>query len=273
MSSGFTGPSSPRYNDHRVLMALAIAGSTATGVTELSYPHAYRISYPEFADHMNTARDPDRRHLRGAELAGRADIAEGLITELVGQHARERPDDRAVVEVGEGGAVREWSFRELEDAAGAVGSAAARAGRRTGRAGRLPAAEPARVRRDLARRAADRRDLRAVDADLPRARARVHAARRRQPRADRATRVPRPRPRGDGPRTARASTGLEYVVVLEETGLRRLAPRSSEIAARRHRTSLPSCSSPRAQPASPRACCRRTPHSIWRRICTSVTSD
>jgi len=41
------------YNDHRVLMALAIAGSTATGVTELSYPHAYRISYPEFADHMN----------------------------------------------------------------------------------------------------------------------------------------------------------------------------------------------------------------------------
>jgi 3-phosphoshikimate 1-carboxyvinyltransferase len=41
------------YNDHRVLMALAIAGSTASGVTELSYPHAYRISYPEFADHMN----------------------------------------------------------------------------------------------------------------------------------------------------------------------------------------------------------------------------
>ncbi len=35
----------------------------------------------------------------------------------MGQYARERPDDRAVVEVGEGGAVREWSFRELEDAA------------------------------------------------------------------------------------------------------------------------------------------------------------
>ena len=46
------------YNDHRVLMALAIAGSTATGVTELSYPHAYRISYPEFADHMNTLGIP-----------------------------------------------------------------------------------------------------------------------------------------------------------------------------------------------------------------------
>ena len=39
-------------------MALAVAGSTATGVTELSYPHAYRISYPEFVDHMNTLGVP-----------------------------------------------------------------------------------------------------------------------------------------------------------------------------------------------------------------------
>ena len=46
------------YNDHRVLMALAVAGSTATGVTELSYPHAYRISYPEFVDHMNAIGIP-----------------------------------------------------------------------------------------------------------------------------------------------------------------------------------------------------------------------
>ena len=46
------------YNDHRVLMALAIAGSTASGVTELSYPYAYKISYPEFADHMNTIGIP-----------------------------------------------------------------------------------------------------------------------------------------------------------------------------------------------------------------------
>jgi 3-phosphoshikimate 1-carboxyvinyltransferase len=36
----------------------------------------------------------------------------------VGQHARERPDDRAVVEVGEGGRLKEWSFAELEQAAG-----------------------------------------------------------------------------------------------------------------------------------------------------------
>jgi cyclohexanecarboxylate-CoA ligase len=45
-------------NDHRVLMALTVAGSTATGVTELSFPHAYRISYPEFLDHMNALGIP-----------------------------------------------------------------------------------------------------------------------------------------------------------------------------------------------------------------------
>jgi cyclohexanecarboxylate-CoA ligase len=46
------------YNDHRVLMALTVAGSTATGVTELSFPHAYRISYPEFLDHINALGIP-----------------------------------------------------------------------------------------------------------------------------------------------------------------------------------------------------------------------
>jgi cyclohexanecarboxylate-CoA ligase len=46
------------FNDHRVLMSLAVAGSTATGVTELSYPHAYRISYPKFLDHMNALGIP-----------------------------------------------------------------------------------------------------------------------------------------------------------------------------------------------------------------------
>jgi 3-phosphoshikimate 1-carboxyvinyltransferase len=52
------GASLSSFNDHRVQMALAIAGSAATGVTELSYPHAYRISYPEFVDHMNTIGIP-----------------------------------------------------------------------------------------------------------------------------------------------------------------------------------------------------------------------
>jgi cyclohexanecarboxylate-CoA ligase len=46
------------FNDHRVLMALAVAGSIAGGVTELSYPHAYRISYPEFLEHVNALGIP-----------------------------------------------------------------------------------------------------------------------------------------------------------------------------------------------------------------------
>lgn len=46
------------FNDHRVLMSLAVAGSTAIGLTELSYPHAYRISYPEFLEHFNALGIP-----------------------------------------------------------------------------------------------------------------------------------------------------------------------------------------------------------------------
>ena len=46
------------YNDHRVLMALAVAGSAASGVTELSYPHAYKISYAEFCEQINTIGIP-----------------------------------------------------------------------------------------------------------------------------------------------------------------------------------------------------------------------
>jgi len=52
------GASLSSFNDHRVLMALTVAGSTATDITGLSFPHAYRISYPEFLDHMNALGIP-----------------------------------------------------------------------------------------------------------------------------------------------------------------------------------------------------------------------
>jgi 3-phosphoshikimate 1-carboxyvinyltransferase len=42
------------YNDHRVLMAFAVAASRASGATRITFPNAYRISYPEFRDHMAT---------------------------------------------------------------------------------------------------------------------------------------------------------------------------------------------------------------------------
>lgn len=41
------------FNDHRVLMALAIAASRAKGKSRLTYPNAYKISYPRFLNEMN----------------------------------------------------------------------------------------------------------------------------------------------------------------------------------------------------------------------------
>jgi 3-phosphoshikimate 1-carboxyvinyltransferase len=56
--SRLRGATLSSFNDHRVLMALTVAGACAEGVTELSFPHAYRISYPEFLDHMNALGVP-----------------------------------------------------------------------------------------------------------------------------------------------------------------------------------------------------------------------
>ncbi|GGK86508.1 hypothetical protein GCM10009769_00620 [Curtobacterium luteum] len=41
------------FNDHRVLMSLAVAASKAQGTSSLTYPRAYRISYPTFLEAMN----------------------------------------------------------------------------------------------------------------------------------------------------------------------------------------------------------------------------
>ncbi|GGE33447.1 3-phosphoshikimate 1-carboxyvinyltransferase [Pullulanibacillus camelliae] len=40
------------YNDHRVEMAFALAATRASGTSDLTFPNAYKISYPEFLDHM-----------------------------------------------------------------------------------------------------------------------------------------------------------------------------------------------------------------------------
>ncbi len=42
------------FNDHRVLMSLAVAASAAEGLSTLTYPNAYRISYPRFLQAMET---------------------------------------------------------------------------------------------------------------------------------------------------------------------------------------------------------------------------
>ncbi len=51
--AGLVGRDLSSFNDHRVLMSLAVAGTRASGYTLISYPNAYRISYPEFLQAMN----------------------------------------------------------------------------------------------------------------------------------------------------------------------------------------------------------------------------
>jgi 3-phosphoshikimate 1-carboxyvinyltransferase len=41
------------FNDHRVLMSLAVAATRAEGESRLTYPRAYRVSYPTFLEAMN----------------------------------------------------------------------------------------------------------------------------------------------------------------------------------------------------------------------------
>ncbi|MCC3296555.1 3-phosphoshikimate 1-carboxyvinyltransferase [Arthrobacter caoxuetaonis] len=53
-SARLTGADLSSFNDHRVLMSLAVAASAAEGLSTLTYPNAYRISYPEFLKAMNS---------------------------------------------------------------------------------------------------------------------------------------------------------------------------------------------------------------------------
>ncbi|GAA2244241.1 3-phosphoshikimate 1-carboxyvinyltransferase [Herbiconiux moechotypicola] len=48
------GASMSSFNDHRVLMSLAVAATRATGESRLTYPRAYRISYPTFLQAMTS---------------------------------------------------------------------------------------------------------------------------------------------------------------------------------------------------------------------------
>jgi cyclohexanecarboxylate-CoA ligase len=53
-AAGLHGAPMSSFNDHRVLMSLAVAASSADGVSGLTYPRAYRISYPTFLEAMNS---------------------------------------------------------------------------------------------------------------------------------------------------------------------------------------------------------------------------
>ena len=113
--------------------------------------------------------------------------------------------------------------------------------------------------------AADRRGLRAADADLPRARARVHAARERRARADRPATSSVDTTTRRWPMGCCRTRAVAGAVARARDGRRR--PRRGRRVPRRQapRDAPRSCCSPRARPASPRACCRPTLRWTWRR--------
>jgi cyclohexanecarboxylate-CoA ligase len=131
-----TGSPLSSFNDHRVHMALTVAASRADGESSLTYPNAYRISYPGFLDDMREIgmdlglMDDRERSPEGALTAtGEADsgqraiesiaidqAAEVPIVDWVGRWARERPGEDAVVDVRAGG-TRVWTWEELDQEA------------------------------------------------------------------------------------------------------------------------------------------------------------
>jgi 3-phosphoshikimate 1-carboxyvinyltransferase len=133
---GLTGADLSSFNDHRVLMSLAVAGSRAEGESRLTYPNAYRISYPRFLHEMNavgldmsieSAAPRPPRAMSPAPAPRTASPAQAAVTpvsEWVRRWARERPAQTAVVDAGtesaEGRGTRTWTWRELDAQADSV---------------------------------------------------------------------------------------------------------------------------------------------------------
>jgi cyclohexanecarboxylate-CoA ligase len=97
------------FNDHRILMSLAVAASRAEGQSTLTYPHAYRISYPRFLEAMRSIGVPmsiSDAPANGRATASKSDrhmlkperAAQLTLDQLVRRYAREMPQELAVVE-------------------------------------------------------------------------------------------------------------------------------------------------------------------------------
>jgi cyclohexanecarboxylate-CoA ligase len=109
-----------------VHMALTVAASRARGESSLTYPHAYRISYPEFLDDMRAigldlgveddheaAREPGGVGRRAVESVAIDQAAEVPIVDWVGRWVRERPDEIAIVDVREA-RTKTWTWAQLD---------------------------------------------------------------------------------------------------------------------------------------------------------------
>jgi cyclohexanecarboxylate-CoA ligase len=128
-----TGSPLSSFNDHRVHMALAVAASRARGESSLTYPNAYRISYPGFLDDMRaigldlSIEDDRARTAAGVPIGAGAgeggqraeesiaidQAAEIPIVDWVGRWARERPGEDAVIDT-RAGSTRVWTWEELD---------------------------------------------------------------------------------------------------------------------------------------------------------------
>jgi 3-phosphoshikimate 1-carboxyvinyltransferase len=94
------------FNDHRVLMSLAVAATAADGRSTLTFPTAYRISYPQFLDAMHdlhadmqVEKGPAKPTARHAPPAGTADTASRMTgPEWIRKWAKERPHALAIVD-------------------------------------------------------------------------------------------------------------------------------------------------------------------------------
>ncbi len=101
------------FNDHRILMSLAVAASRAEGQSSLTYPNAYRISYPRFLEAMRSIGVPmfiSDRPANGQQLRPKPAppmlkpdrAAQFTLDELLVRQARRSPLELAVVETREG---------------------------------------------------------------------------------------------------------------------------------------------------------------------------
>lgn len=107
------------FNDHRVLMSLAVAASRASGCSTLTYPNAYRISYPTFLESMNTlgiplsvegGRRAAHRSAAAPDVSRPDEAAKLTLPELVARRAGSDPQGTALVDVrGSGAATLTWS--------------------------------------------------------------------------------------------------------------------------------------------------------------------
>jgi 3-phosphoshikimate 1-carboxyvinyltransferase len=125
------------FNDHRVLMSLAVAGTLAEGETRLTFPRAYRISYPRFLEEMNAvglsmsvATRVDRpAHKPPSTVATPARAARTTVGDYLRRWGVTRPEQPAVIDPGPPSATeRVWTWRDLDERVDRLAAALLRLG-------------------------------------------------------------------------------------------------------------------------------------------------